>query len=180
MEVILANANTMSDGLIGLAKAGDTTAWKLLYDRHRQSVFSLCVRMCGNRQDAEDALQESFISAFRKIGQLRDETVFGGWLRRIAINYCIRHVHSQMIHTAIEEEPEPAEEDGEENWLQSIPIDRVQQTIAGLPTKCRIVFVLFALEDYSHQKVAKALGISVSTSKSQYRRAKQLLRARLN
>jgi RNA polymerase sigma factor (sigma-70 family) len=178
MDVILGNAANMANGLISLAKTGDTAAWKILYDQHRRSVYSLCVRMCGNKPDAEDALQESFISAFRKINQLRDESIFGGWLRRIAINHCIRQMRSHIEYTDLEDEQEPREED--DNWLPSIPFAKIQEAITSLPPKCRVVFVLFALEDYSHQEVADELGISTSTSKSQYHRAKQLLKTRLS
>ncbi|HEX3386569.1 MAG TPA: RNA polymerase sigma factor, partial [Mucilaginibacter sp.] len=83
---------TMPDELIARAKARDMHAWKTLYDQNRQSVYSLCVRMCGNRHDAEDILQESFVSAYRKIGQLRHSTIFGGWLRRITINHCLQYL----------------------------------------------------------------------------------------
>jgi RNA polymerase sigma factor (sigma-70 family) len=179
MDAVLGNVTNMSDELISLAKTGDTAAWKILYDRHKRNIYSLCLRMCGNRQDAEDTLQESFISAFRKINQLREELIFAGWLRQIAINHCLKHLRSRIIHMGIEAEPDRVDEDGQETWLQSIPFERVQQAITDLPTKCRIVFVLFAMEDYSHQEVANALGISVSTSKSQYHRAKQLLKIKL-
>lgn len=179
MDIVLAKVNSMPDLLIVRAKAGDTDAWKTLYDQNKQSVYSLCVRMCGNRHDAEDILQESFISAFRKIGQLRDETIFGGWLRRISINHCLQHLRSQIVHTPIAEEPDPVAEDGGDEYLQSIPFADIQQAITGLPVKCRVVFVLVAMEDYSHQQVADALHITVSTSKSQYHRGKQLLKTKL-
>lgn len=169
----------MADELIARAKAGDTHAWKILYDQNRIAVYSLCVRMCGNRHDAEDVLQESFVSAFRKIGQLRDETIFGGWLRRITINQCLGFLRSQVVYRAIADEPDPAEEEIGEDRLQAIPFADIQQAVTSLPVKCRVVFVLIAMEDYSHQEVASALHISVSTSKSQYHRGKQLLRNKL-
>jgi RNA polymerase sigma-70 factor (ECF subfamily) len=170
----------MPDELIIGAKAGDTNAWRVLYDQNKNGVYSLCVRMCGNRHDAEDILQESFVSAFRKIGQLRDESIFGGWLRRIAINHCLTYLRSQIVYKPIADEPEPIAEDAGEDYLQSIPFAAVQQAITSLPVKCRVVFVLVAMEDYSHQEVAGALNISVSTSKSQYHRGKQLLKIKLS
>ena len=136
--------------------------------------------MCGNRHDAEDILQEFFVSAFRKIGQLRDESIFGGWLRRIAINLCLRYLRSQIVYKPIADEPDPVEEDVEEGCLQSISFANIQQAITSLPVKCRVVFVLVSMEDYSHQEVANALNISVSTSKSQYHRGKQLLKIKLS
>src|SRR5579863_3839365 len=101
MDIVLGKFKSMPDELIMGAKAGDTNAWKILYDQNRQSVYSLCMRMCGNRHDAEDLLQESFVSAFRKIRQLRDETIFGGWLRRIAINHCLGFLRSQLVNEPI-------------------------------------------------------------------------------
>lgn len=170
----------MTDELIIGARAGNTSAWRILYDQNKNSIYSLCVRMCGNRHDAEDILQESFVSAFRKIGQLRDEKIFGGWLRRIAINHCLSYMRSQIVYKPIADEPEPVEEEVGEDDLRSIPFADVQQAITSLPVKCRVVFVLVAMEDYSHQEVASALNISVSTSKSQYHRGKQLLKTRLS
>jgi RNA polymerase sigma factor (sigma-70 family) len=180
MDMVLGKVKSMPDELITQAKAGDTNAWRILYDQNRLSVYSLCVRMCGNRHDAEDILQESFVSAFRKIGQLRDETIFGGWLRRITINHCLGFLRSQIVYKPIGDEPDPVEEDFGEDFLQSIPFADIQQAITGLPVKCRVVFVLVAMEEYSHQQVASALNISVSTSKSQYHRGKQLLKIKLS
>jgi len=170
----------MPDELITRAKAGDTNAWRILYDQNRVSVYSLCVRMCGNRHDAEDILQESFVTAYRKIGQLRDETVFGGWLRRITINHCLRYLRSQIVYKPIADEAYPVEEDAGEDCLKSVPFADIQQAITSLPVRCRVVFVLVAMEDYSHQEIANALNISISTSKSQYRRGKQLLKIKLS
>lgn len=170
----------MPDELIIGAKAGNTDAWKMLYDQHSRRIYSLCVRMCGNRHDAEDILQESFVSAFHKIGQLKDDKVFGGWLRRIAINHCLGHLRSQIVFKPIDAEPGLPTEDAEDDFLRSIPFAAIQQAITSLPTKCRVVFVLIAIEDYSHQEVAKALDITVSTSKSQYHRGKQLLKNKLS
>jgi RNA polymerase sigma factor (sigma-70 family) len=180
MDIVLGKVKSMPDELIPGAKAGDTNAWKILYDQNRQSIYSLCVRMCGNRHDAEDILQESFVSAYRKIGQLRDETIFGGWLRRIAINLCLQHLRSQTVYEPIADEPGPVVGDVEEDWLQTIPFADIQRAITSLPDKCRVVFVLVAMEDYAHQEVASALNISVSTSKSQYHRGKQLLKIKLS
>ena len=179
MDIVLGKVKTMPDELIALAKARDTDAWKTLYDRNKQSVYSLCMRMCGNRHDAEDVLQESFVSAFRKIDQLRDESIFAGWLRRITINHCLQHLRSQIAWQPIAIESEVSEGDTAEDYFLGIPFAEIQEAITSLPVKCRVIFVLIAMEDYTHQEVASALNISVSTSKSQYHRGKQLLQTRL-
>ncbi len=179
MDIALGKVKTMPDELIARAKARDMYAWKTLYDQNRQRVYSLCVRMCGNRHDAEDILQESFVSAYRKIGQLRNSTIFGGWLRRIAINHCLQYLRSQIAWQPIADEPELADVDTNEDYLLAIPFADIQHAITGLPVKCRVVFVLIAMEEYSHQEVAAELNITVSTSKSQYHRGKQLLQIKL-
>ena len=142
-------------------------------------MFSICVRMADNYDDAHDLLHDSFITAFDRLDQLRERSLFGAWLRKIVVNECIRHTKKQFLWQAIDEEMINAFEDDNVDWLKEIDFSRIQEEIKNLPTGCRQIFNLYVLEDFSHHEIADTLNISISTSKSQYQRARQLLRERL-
>jgi RNA polymerase sigma factor (sigma-70 family) len=161
------------------ATQGNDEARGLLYEQFSQKMFSICVRMTSNRPDAEDILQESFISAFNSLHQLREQHLFEPWLRKIVVNECIRHVKKVVRWQPVEEEHLYDASIEPENWLQGISFEQIHQEIKGLPGGCREVFNLYVVENYSHQQIAEALEITLSTSKSQYHRARQLLKERL-
>jgi RNA polymerase sigma-70 factor (ECF subfamily) len=142
-------------------------------------MFSICVRMAGNYDDARDILHDSFITAFDRLDQLREVSLFGAWLRKIVVNECIRHTKKQFLRQALDEEMTNAYEDDNVDWIKEIDFNLIQEEIKNLPTGCRQIFNLYVLEDFSHHEIADILNISVSTSKSQYQRARQLLRERL-
>lgn len=151
----------------------------MLYEQFAQKMFSICVRMTGNRPDAEDILQESFITAFNSLHQLREQHLFEPWLRRIIVNECIRHVKKVVRWQPVDEEFMNLPNAEGDNWLQAISFEQIHQEIKCLPGGCREVFNLYVIENYSHQQIADALEITLSTSKSQYHRARQLLKERL-
>ncbi|WP_162915764.1 RNA polymerase sigma factor [Paraflavitalea soli] len=161
------------------ATLGDDEARSMLYEQFAQKMFSICVRMTGNRPDAEDILQESFITAFNSLHQLREQHLFEPWLRRIIVTECIRHVKKVVRWQPVEEEFMNFPNAETDNWLQGISFEQIHQEIKALPGGCREVFNLYVIENYSHQQIADALEITLSTSKSQYHRARQLLKERL-
>ena len=136
--------------------------------------------MTGNRNDAEDILQDAFILAFRNLKQLKDAIQFGGWLKKIVINECIRHSKKNFLWTEWEDERNNRMVDEEPEWWKTVSFDIIHLEIKGLPDGCRQVFNLYVVEDYSHKDIATRLGISESTSKSQYHRARQLLKERIS
>lgn len=161
------------------ATQGDDEARSMLYEQYAQKMFSICVRMTGNRADAEDILQESFIAAFNNLHQLKEQHLFEPWLRRIIVNESIRLVKKGIRWQPVEEESMHDTAAEESNWLHHISFEQIHQEIKNLPGGCREVFNLFVIENYSHQQIAEALEISLSTSKSQYHRARHLLKERL-
>jgi RNA polymerase sigma-70 factor (ECF subfamily) len=131
--------------------------------------------MCGNDADAHDLLQDGFITAFQKMHQLKEPEMFGGWLKRIMINNCIAHSKHRNIYGGLVVAEAEAQDESEEDWWDTISMAELHQAIKKLPEGCRQIFVLYAIEDYSHQQIADELGLSMGTSKSQYSRAKRLL-----
>lgn len=134
--------------------------------------------MTGNRNDAEDILQESFIIAFKNLHQLKEAVQFGGWLKRIVVNECIRFSKKNVYWSEWEDDKNDTAVE-EMEWWKTVDFTIIHREIKGLPDGCRQVFNLFVVEDYSHKDIASHLGISESTSKSQYHRARQLLRERI-
>lgn len=165
--------------LVRQARAGDTSALAGLYNQFSKAMFNICIRMTGTRNDAEDILQESFIIAFQKLHQLKEEHLFGGWLRKIVVSECIRFAKKHFYWSDWDEKYAEELADGGTDWFTSIPFDVLQQEIKALPDGCRQIFNLYVLEDYAHREIAEQLGISESTSKTQYQRAKQLLKERI-
>ena len=142
-------------------------------------MFNICIRMTGNQAEAEDLLQEAFLLAFKKIQQLKNPEQFGGWLRRIVVNECIRHSRKALKTTEWQEQYSESIADEETDWWTGIDLEMVHQEIKNLPAGCRQVFVLYVLEEYTHKEVAVSMGISEGTSKSQYQRARKILKQRI-
>jgi RNA polymerase sigma factor (sigma-70 family) len=125
--------------------------------------------------DAEDILQESFVTAFEKLSELSDYNAFGSWLKRIVINNCISHIRkSKIVFDDIDNYAAAEYSDDADADLSIDPI-LVHYAIRELPLQARAVLVLHAMEGYKHREISEMLGISESTSKSQYKRALDLL-----
>ncbi|HAK11983.1 MAG TPA: RNA polymerase [Chitinophagaceae bacterium] len=172
-------ANHILTAVVRKARHGDGAAQAWLYEQFSTAMFNTCIRMTGNRSDAEDLLQEAFIQAFKNLHQLKEEVHFGGWLKRIVVNACIQHSKKSFYWSEWDEQWHDVAEDTQVAWWKTVDLQLVHKAIKNLPDGCRQVFTLFVLEDFSHKQIAENLGISESTSKSQYHRAKQLLRERI-
>lgn len=135
--------------------------------------------MVSNRTEAEDLLQEAFVKMFRELPSFRGQSTLGAWLRRIVINQCLNHIRRQkpvFVELDDKEVTDPADPDVSFN---NITADEIHQAILLLPEGARVVCLLHLLEGYRHSDIAGILGISESTSKSQYRRAVGLLQESL-
>ena len=165
--------------MVRKASQGDERARAMLYQQFSQQMFSICVRMTGHYDDAKDLLHDSFILAFNRLDQLRDGHLFGSWLRKIVVNECIKHGKKGFVWQALDEEIMGTQDDDDVDWLREIDFSRIHEEIKNLPAGCRQIFNLYVLEDFTHQEISDIMNISISTSKSQYQRAKQLLKERL-
>lgn len=165
--------------LISRAKNGDENAYYRLYKLYVQAMYSICIRMVVNQMDAEDLVQETFIDAFKKLDTYRGEASFGSWIKKIAINKSLNFIRRKKIKFTEINKIEPKEENQNEVDFLSIAPEKVHEHIKELPDKARVILNLYLLEDYKHKEIAEMLNISESTSKSQYLRAKELLKDRL-
>jgi RNA polymerase sigma-70 factor (ECF subfamily) len=166
------------------ASLGDISAFELLYERHNRRVYSLCLRMTQNASEAEDLAQEVFIQLFRKIGSFRGESAFTTWLHRLTVNQVLMHFRKRGVRM------EQTTEDGEtpiqvvqgtENPQQMPVVDRIalDKAVSQLPPGYRTVFILHDVEGHEHEEIARMLGCSVGTSKSQLHKARMKLRTLL-
>ena len=167
------------------AKQGDAEAFRVLYDRHKRRVYSLCLRMTANTAEAEDLAQEAFLQLYRKIGTFRGESAFSTWLHRLAVNVVLMHLRKKTLPvTSLEETTQSTDEDspkkdfGAEDLSLAGSIDRLQlqRAVEDLPPGYRTIFVLHDVEGYEHNEIANLVGCSVGNSKSQLHKARLKLR----
>ena len=176
------------DYLLARAVAnGDVSALGELYIKHYRQVYAVCLGMTRNPAEAEDLTQDVFVHLVRKIGSYRGESRFSTWLHRLTVNLVLMHMRRPLRR-----EQSTLDADNVHSILprlkERVPVqitDRIalQLAVGQLPRGCRTVFVLFAIAGYKHDEIAKLLGCSEGTSKSQLHRArvklKRLLRPRL-
>ena len=139
-------------------------------------MYNICYRITNNRDEAEDILQEAFLSAFRNLKSFKGESSFGAWLKRIVVNASINNIRkNRAIFTQLDghDMEQPAVLDDNEIILE---IDRIKEALQQLPDGFRTVLSLYLFEGYDHREIAGILGITESTSKSQYNRAKTRLK----
>jgi RNA polymerase sigma factor, sigma-70 family len=162
--------------LIEECRKGNSKAQFRLYDQYSKAMYNLAYRILNNREDAEDILQEAFVECFRNIDSFRFESTFGAWLKKIIVNKCINQIKKKKIDLTLCETLPPTiyEEDEEKEVTYST--EKIIKSIELLPDGYRIILTLYLLEGYDHNEISQILGISESTSKSQYSRAKEKLR----
>ena len=139
-------------------------------------MFAICLRYTKNQMDAEDILQEAFVKLFNNLHRFRGEGSFDGWVRRIFVNTAIEHIRRKNLNTTVGEGLENSVADKHKNALDNLYEKDIITSADTLSDGYRTVFKLYAVEGYSHKEIASQLGITESTSKSQFSRAKALLR----
>lgn len=140
-------------------------------------MYNVAYRIVGSREEAEDVLQEAFTDCFRKIGTYRSESTFGAWLKKIVINKCINRLRKREAEVVYLDDWAPLERADEEAPPEPWPDPAmIARAVEKLPDGYRIVFSLYLLEGYDHSEISQILGISESTSKTQYLRAKDKLK----
>ena len=163
------------------AAEGDMGAFEDLYQRHHRRVYSICLRMLQSPSEAEDLTQDVFIQLYRKIGSFRGDSAFTTWLHRMAVNQVLMHFRKRTVkfEKTTEEGETPVQVvSGSDNPRKMQIVDRIalENAIDQLPDGYKKVFVLHDIEGYEHEEVARLLGCSVGTSKSQLHKARLKLR----
>ena len=156
----------------------DPLAMKLVYNAFAKEMLSLAKRITQNLNDAEDVIQESFLSSFQKIEQLKDPYRYKFWLKRIVANNSIKLIKNRVHFKPVEDNFLSRDTD-ESPWYLQIKFEVIQKEISALPDGCQQIFTLYLLDGFKHREIAELFNISESTSKSQYRYALKILRERL-
>jgi RNA polymerase sigma-70 factor (ECF subfamily) len=160
---------------------GDMLAFEEFYERYNRRVYALCLRMTGNTAEAEDLTQEVFIHVYRKIGSFRGDSSLMTWLHRVTVNRTLMHFRKSAVRRerTTEDGATPEPEVGPAERLGRVPaVDRLmlEKAVTQLAPGYRAVFILHDVEGYEHSEIARALGISTGTSKSQLHKARLRLR----
>ncbi len=163
--------------LAQMATSGDMGAFEEIYRRHHRRVYSICLRMLQNTSEAEDLTQDVFIQLYRKIGSFRGDSAFTTWLHRMTVNQVLMHFRKRTVKfEKTTEEGETPDQivsgTGNPHKMQIVDKIALDNAIAQLPDGYKSVFVLHDVEGFEHEEVAKILGCSVGTSKSQLHKAR--------
>lgn len=165
---------------INALQIAKTKDWKKeLYNEHAPVLYAVAVRYCRNKVEAEDILHDSFATIFTKIEQFKNEGSIQGWMRRIVVVNCIKHFKKNKQLVIQDEQEEVVDEDSIEKAGTRFSRAQLQEAMDQLPEGCRTIFNMSAIDGMKHVEIAEVLGISAATSRTQFLRAKKLLRDHL-
>lgn len=163
--------------LVKACVSGNVIAQKKFYDLFARKMMGVCLRYTQDPDEAQDVLQDGFIKIFNKLPDFESKGSLEGWVRRIMVNTALDHYRRNKKHQSnIDVDAVEFMLEKKEYTIESIHAEDLLKIIQAIPEGYRIVFNLFAIEGYSHKEIAERLGVTESTSKSQYSRAKKLLR----
>jgi len=164
--------------LVVECKQGSKKACYELYRLYSKAMLNVAFRILNSMDEAEDVLQESFLDAFKKVKDFRQETTFGLWLKQIVVNRSINllrkrkldwvQMESEQLENIADEEPADEEE-------MEYKVAQVKQAMQLLPEGYRVVLSLYLLEGYDHEEIGQILNITENTSRTQFLRAKRKL-----
>jgi RNA polymerase sigma-70 factor (ECF subfamily) len=166
--------------LIKECSRGNAKAQRALFDKFAPKMLAVCMRYLKNIDEAEDALQDGFVKVFQKIPEFKMEGSLEGWIRRIMVNNsldAIRRNKKQLLEDDVDSVQHKVS--FTDFQFDDMDLQYLMKIIQSLPDGYRVVFNMFAIEGYSHKEIAETLGVSENTSKSQYSRARALLREKL-
>ncbi|CAM4416208.1 RNA polymerase sigma factor [Zobellia nedashkovskayae] len=162
--------------LVESSKSGDRNSQYQLYELYVDAMYNIGMRFLGVKEDAEDIVQDSFVDAFKNLHSFKYESTFGAWLKRIVINKSINHLKVKRLPLAAMDDHEyHLTEEIHNDPVDAIDIQKVKMGIEKLPLGYKNIINLYLLEGFDHIEIGEVLGITTSTSKSQYHRAKKKL-----
>ncbi len=167
----------VTDKIVVRCRKGDVRAFRELYDAYSKAMYNICLRMTGHTSDAEDILQEAFVQVFKNLEKLSSDTSLTAWIKRIVVNHCLSYLRKKkMYFEEVGDETDVMEEREVDESEHSMTVSAVKEAISQLPDGYRTVLNLYIFEEYSHREIASMLGISESTAKTQFMRAKEKVR----
>jgi RNA polymerase sigma-70 factor (ECF subfamily) len=158
-----------ADRWVREAREGSVAAFERLYRGYVDRVYGVCLRMTANRSDAEDCVQNTFVNAWRELGQFHGHSDFGTWLHRIAVNEVLMARRRSRPAASLDESEPPRTTHGPDVALD------LEAAIAELPEQARYVFVLRAVYGHSHDEIAQMLEIAPGTARAHFFNARRIL-----
>jgi RNA polymerase sigma-70 factor (ECF subfamily) len=157
------------------AQAGDLEAFERLYRLYSPRIFAVCLRLCGDRADAQVLAQDTFVRAWERLSAFRGEAAFGSWLHRIAVNSFLAEARGSQRR---ENRHAAATSADGASFVPARDIEQavdLERAIAALPPGARTVFVLHDIEGYRHDEISRMTGSAPGTLRAQLHRARRLL-----
>ncbi|HTF80083.1 MAG TPA: RNA polymerase sigma factor [Cytophagales bacterium] len=173
----------MNVTIITAASKGDIKAFKELFDFYLPKMRPIAQRYALTSLEADDILQEAFIKVFHNLKHFKFEGSFDGWLKRIVVNTALAMLKKNKAYQELENLESIAETEiihDDDNDLKETEVAEILAIISQLPPGYKIVFNLYVMEDYSHKEIAEVLGISEGSSRSQYSKAKKMIKKLLS
>lgn len=164
------------EDLINDCCKGERKAQQLLYDKYSGQMYVVALRYSKMQQEAEDIIQEAFLKVFANIKNFRKDSSLVYWIKRIVINTSLNHQRSKLYLYPMVDVADLRNRYTDEISLSGFGYEELLAMIRKLPSGCQVIFNLYAIEGYKHHEIADMLNISEGTSKSQYARAKSLLK----
>ena len=171
---------------VRLAQEGDAAAFESIYRLHSGRVYALCLRMAKDPSEAEDLTQEAFLQAFRKIHTFRGEAAFSSWLHRLTVNLILMRFRRKKLSAAPLDQVLVGDDGDNRSYIEPGAPDlrmtglfdrcNLQRAVNQLPKGYKAAFILHDVQGYAHNEIAKILGCSVGTCKSQLHRARRGIR----
>lgn len=165
--------------LIEACVKGDRQAQHQLYSIFSKRMYVVCLRYTKSQQEAEDILQDSFIKVFKYLSGYRGDCKLDFWIKRIVVNTALNSKRKKLYMYPMVDIEDVKNHQGHDKTLSNFRVEELVEMIRQLPTGCRTVFNLFAIEGYSHKEIAEMLEVSEGTSKSQFARARKLLQEKI-
>jgi RNA polymerase sigma factor (sigma-70 family) len=160
---------------LAAARRGDMRACEKIYRKFHTQAFTVAIRVCNNRELAQDVTQEAFINAFKRVKQYRGDSPFWGWLRRVVVNHAISALRKLPRHDAVQLEDYMCPGNGDQEGLGQC-MD-LELALGQLDNEDRAVVWLHDVEGYKHREIARLVGKTESYSKTRLNRARAKLRA---
>lgn len=166
----------INDELIKRCRENDRDAQFELYKIYYRQMYNTSLRIVNNTAEAEDIMQESFLDAFRKIGDYTGEGNFGGWLRRIVVNNSLDALKKRKQEVMFQEEMLEMEtpDDQKEDNIE-YRIEEIKKAMTLIPEDHRVIISLFLFEGYDHEEISQVLNISYAASRTRFSRARHKL-----
>ncbi len=164
--------------LIQKCKRQDAKAQGELYNRYNRVLFAICLRYSPNFTEAEDNLQDAFITIFKKVEQYNGKGSFEGWMKRVTVNTVLQKYRKQRTFEIVDE-GQIEDEVEVEIESEEIPLDFLLKIVQELPDRYRLVFTMYVMDGFQHKEIGDLLGISDGTSKSNLARARIILKNKI-